>query len=72
MHRQDKEVYSMWKEGQAAWEKYRDTVRVCRSVKMKAKAHLELDLARKVKGNKKGFFKYISRKRKTGKMSAHC
>ena len=31
----------------------------------KAKAHLELDLARDVKDNMKGFFKYISSKRKT-------
>ncbi|GAB0176869.1 mitochondrial enolase superfamily member 1 [Grus japonensis] len=30
-----------------------------------AKAHLELNLARDVKDNKKGFFKYISSKRKT-------
>jgi len=31
----------------------------------KAKAHLELNLARDVKGNKKGFSKYLSVKRKT-------
>ncbi|PKU30946.1 hypothetical protein llap_18751 [Limosa lapponica baueri] len=31
----------------------------------KTKAHLELNLARDVKDNKKGFFKYISSKRKT-------
>ena len=31
----------------------------------KAKVHLELNLAREVKDNKKGFFKYISRKRMT-------
>ncbi|GAB0176369.1 mitochondrial enolase superfamily member 1 [Grus japonensis] len=31
----------------------------------KAKVHLELNLARDVKDNKKGFFKYISSKRKT-------
>ena len=31
----------------------------------KAKAHLELNLAREVKNNKKGFFNYISSKRKT-------
>ncbi|GAB0204162.1 mitochondrial enolase superfamily member 1 [Grus japonensis] len=31
----------------------------------KAKAHLELKLARDVKDNKKGFFKYIGSKRKT-------
>lgn len=32
----------------------------------KAKAHLELNLVRDVKDNKKGLFKYISRKKKTG------
>jgi len=31
----------------------------------KAKVHLELNLARDVKDKKKGFFKYISSKRKT-------
>ena len=31
----------------------------------KAKIHLELNLARDVKNNKKSFFKYISSKRKT-------
>jgi len=30
----------------------------------KAKAHLELNLARDVKNNKKGFFNYINSKRK--------
>lgn len=56
----------MCKKGQATWDEYKDTVRVCRNEKRKAKAHLELDMARKVKNNKKGFFKYITRKRKTG------
>jgi len=32
----------------------------------KAKAHLELNLARDVKNNNKSFFKYISSKQKTG------
>jgi len=31
----------------------------------KAKAHLELNLARNVKDNRKGIFKYIGRKKKT-------
>ncbi|GAB0179468.1 mitochondrial enolase superfamily member 1 [Grus japonensis] len=60
-----KEVHSVWKEGLAIWEEYRNVVRVCRDATRKAKAHLELNLARDVKDNKKGFFKYISRKRKT-------
>jgi len=33
----------------------------------KAKAHRELNLARHIKDNKKGFFKYISSKRKKKK-----
>ena len=55
----------MWKEGQANWEEYRNVVRACRNATRKAKAHLELKLARDVKHNKKGFFNYISSKRKT-------
>lgn len=33
---------------------------------MKAKVHLDLNLARAEKGSKKGFCRYISRKRKSG------
>jgi len=55
----------MWKEGQATWEEYRNVVRACRDATRKAKADLELKLARDVKNNKKGFFNYISSKRKT-------
>ena len=63
--RQKIKVYGMWKEGQATWEEYRNVVRTCREAMRKAKAHLELNLARDVKDNKKGFFKCISSKRKT-------
>ncbi|GAB0188533.1 mitochondrial enolase superfamily member 1 [Grus japonensis] len=59
-----KKVYRMWKKGLDTWEEYRNVVRVCRDATRKAKAHLELNLARDVKENKKGFFKYISSKRK--------
>jgi len=55
-----KKVYGMWKEGQATEEEYSNIVRVCRDATRKAKVHLELNLARDVKDNKKGFFKYIS------------
>jgi len=55
----------MSKEGQATWEEYRKVVRVCRDATRKAKVHLELNLARDVKDNKKGFFKYVSSKWKT-------
>ena len=54
----------MWKEGQATWEEYSNVVRARRDATRKAKAHLELKLARDVKNNKKGFFNYISSKRK--------
>jgi len=55
----------MWKEGQATWEEYRNVVRACRDAMRKAKVCLQLNLARDVKDNKKGFFKFISNKWKT-------
>jgi len=58
-------VYGMWKEGQATWEGYRNVVRACRDAMRKAKVHLGLNLTRDVKKNKKGFFNYISSKWKT-------
>jgi len=63
-----RKVYGMWKEGQATWEGYRNVVRTCREATRKVKVHLELNLARDVKDNKMGFFKYISSKW----MWAHC
>jgi len=64
--RQKRKVYGMWKEGQTTWEEYRNIVRACReATRKKAKVHLELNLARDVKDNKKGFFKYVSSKWKT-------
>jgi len=54
----------MWKEGQTTWEEYRNVVKACRDATRNAKAHLELKLARDVKNNKKGFFNYMSSKRK--------
>jgi len=59
-----RKVHGMWKEGQATWEEYRNVVRAYRDATRKAKVHLELNLARGVKNNKKGFFNYISSKRK--------
>ncbi|KAJ7399690.1 hypothetical protein BTVI_112609 [Pitangus sulphuratus] len=58
-----KEIYGMWKKGQATWEDCRNIVRVCRDMTRKAKALLELRLAKDIKDNKKGFYKYISSKR---------
>jgi len=58
-----RKVHGMWKERKATWEEYNYVVRACRDATRNAKAHLELKLAKDVK-NKKGFFNYISIKRK--------
>jgi len=58
-------VYEMWKKGLSSWEEYRCVVRACRDATRKAKAHLEMRLAKEIKDNKKGFFKYVNSKRKT-------
>jgi len=60
-----RKVYGMWKEGQANWEEYRNVVKACSDAMREAKVHLELNLVRDVKNNKKSFFKYISSKQKT-------
>uniref|UniRef100_A0A8B9FZE2 E3 ubiquitin protein ligase n=1 Tax=Amazona collaria TaxID=241587 RepID=A0A8B9FZE2_9PSIT len=61
--RRKKEAYKRWKQGQAAGEGYRDVVWEARDQVRKAKAHLELNLARDVKDNRKGFYRYIANKR---------
>jgi len=50
---------------QQTQEEYRDVVQVCRDGVKKDKAHLELNLSRYVKGNKKCFSRHIGSKRKT-------
>ncbi|GAB0207839.1 mitochondrial enolase superfamily member 1 [Grus japonensis] len=63
--KQKKEAYRGWKQGQVAWEEYRETVRAARDQVRKAKALIELNLARDAKDNKKSFYRYVSEKRKT-------
>lgn len=46
-------------------EKYTFAVQSCKDEVRKAKANLELNLGRDVKGNKKGFYKYMNSKEKT-------
>lgn len=48
-----KKLYEIWKKDMATWEEYRNAVRTCRDAVRKAKAHLELNLVREVKDNKK-------------------
>ncbi|GAB0180313.1 hypothetical protein GRJ2_000496600 [Grus japonensis] len=64
--RHKQEAYRGWKQGRGAWEEYREIVRAARDQVRKAKALIELNLARDIKGNKKSFYRYISDKRKTG------
>ncbi|CAM2100783.1 unnamed protein product [Caretta caretta] len=59
-----KEAYKKWKIGQMTREEYKNIAQACRSEIRKAKLHLELQLARDVKSNKKGFFRYASNKKK--------
>ncbi|KAK4818023.1 hypothetical protein QYF61_004147 [Mycteria americana] len=60
-----KEMHRQWKQGERSWEEYRDTARLCRDGVRKAKAQLELNLARDTKKNR-GFY----RKRRSKKAYA--
>ncbi|GAB0204661.1 mitochondrial enolase superfamily member 1 [Grus japonensis] len=60
-----KEAYRGWKQGQVAWEEYRETVPAAREQVRKAKALIEISLARDAKDNKKSFYRYVSDKRRT-------
>ncbi|GAB0202834.1 hypothetical protein GRJ2_002749000 [Grus japonensis] len=62
--KQKKEAYRGWKQGQVAWKEYRETVRAAREQVRKAKALIEISLARDVKDNKKSFCRYVSGKRR--------
>jgi len=62
---QKKEAYRGRKQGQVAWEEYREIVRVAREQVRKAKALTELNLVRNVKRNKKAFYRYVSDRRQT-------
>lgn len=39
------------------WENYRDTVKVCKATARNVKTHLQLNLVKDVKGNKKGLYR---------------
>ena len=55
-------MYRKWKQGCVPWEEYRAVVCVCRDRIRKAKVQTELNLARDVKDNKKGFYRYLGRR----------
>ncbi|KFV20211.1 hypothetical protein N340_01073, partial [Tauraco erythrolophus] len=60
-----KKAYRGWQQGQVAWEEDRAIVRATREQVRKAKALIELNLARDVKGNKQNFYRYVSDKKKS-------
>ncbi|GAB0186968.1 mitochondrial enolase superfamily member 1 [Grus japonensis] len=62
--KQKKVAYRGWQQGQVAWEEYRETVRAARDQVRKAKALIEISLARDVKDNNKSFYRYVSDKRR--------
>ena len=57
-------MYRQWKQGQVSWKEYRDAAQLCRDGVRKIKVWMELNLARDAKNSKKGFYKYVSQKRK--------
>ena len=57
-------MYRQWKQGQVSWEEYKEAAKLCRDGVRKAKALLELNLARDAKKNRKGFYRYLNQKRK--------
>lgn len=54
--KQKQEIHRRWKEGHATSNDGREVVRVGRNEMRKVKPHLELNLAKDVKYNRKGFF----------------
>ena len=44
-----KKVHEMWKKGLTTWEECRNVARACRDATRKAKARLELNLAKMIK-----------------------
>jgi len=59
------EFHRGWKQGQVAWEEYREIIQIAREQVRKAKALTELNLARDVKGNKKALYRHVSDRRQT-------
>lgn len=63
--RLQKRVYDLWKRSEATWEECKDVHRVCRGKIRKANAQQELHLVTAVTDNKKCFYEYSNRKRRT-------
>jgi len=57
-------LHRQWKQGWVPWKEYKGAIQLCRDGVSRAKAHLELNLSRDAKNNKKGFYGYVNQKRK--------
>lgn len=66
--REKNKAFRKEKQGRAIWEEYREIVWQARDKARETKAQLEFNLARHIKDNRKGFYRYIARNRKTGTM----
>ncbi|GAB0205478.1 mitochondrial enolase superfamily member 1 [Grus japonensis] len=69
--KQKKEAFRGWKQGQVAWEEYRETVQAARDQVRKAKALVEISLARDVKDNKKSFYRNLKVHKSIGPDELH-
>ncbi|KFQ75881.1 hypothetical protein N337_12379, partial [Phoenicopterus ruber ruber] len=58
-----KEMQKQWNQGHVSWEEYRDAAQMCRDGIRKAKAQLELNLAKNMKNDDKGFKRFAGQKR---------
>jgi len=54
-----RELHQQWKQGQVSREEYKDAAWWCSKGVRRAKAQLELNLARDAKNNKKGYYRYV-------------
>jgi len=59
-----RELHSQWKQGQISCKEYKDAVQLCTEGVRRAKAQLELNLARDAKNSKNSFYRYVNQKRK--------
>jgi len=57
-------MHRKWKQRQISCKECSDAAWLCRDEVRKAKAHLDFNLARDGKNNNKGFYTYVSQKRK--------
>ena len=55
-----KKVHEMWKKVLSNLEEYRNVFRAYGNAIRRAKVQLELNVVKKVKDKKKGFFKYVN------------